>query len=61
METRPLNTIEGLRAELIHRAWQERAAARIGRTNKQRTAAAERAAQALEHLAADIERANVSK
>lgn len=61
MEARPLDTTEGIRAELIHRAWQERAAASIGRTNKQRTAEAEHAARALEHLAAGIERANVSK
>ena len=55
MEKRPLNTPERIHAELLFRAWQERAAARIGRTNKQRTAKAEHAAQALERLARHID------
>ena len=60
MKTRSLNTVEGIHAELLHRAWQERAAASVGRTNKQRTAAAEHAAKALENLAADIAPASLS-
>jgi hypothetical protein len=55
MELRPLNTPEGICAELLYLAWQERAAARVERTNKQRTAEAEHAAQAMECLAADID------
>ena len=42
--------------ELRHRAWQERASARIGRTSKQRTAEHEHAAIALENYANDLER-----
>ena len=45
---------EGIVEELHLRAWQERASASIGRTNKQRTAEAEHAAHALESLAADL-------
>ena len=47
-------TRESVIAELRHRAWQERAAASV-RPSKPRTAAAERAAIALENLANDIE------
>ncbi|MGB9407634.1 MAG: hypothetical protein WCA89_08860 [Terracidiphilus sp.] len=56
MENRGLSTVEGIHAELIYRAGQEWAAASIGRTSKQRTAEAERAACALESLAAAVER-----
>jgi hypothetical protein len=42
--------------ELEHRAWQSRAAASVGRTNKHRTSAAERAAQELENFANDLKR-----
>ena len=41
--------------ELRHRAWQERAAASIGRTNKQKTAEAENAARQLEIFADHLE------
>ena len=41
---------EAVVEELRLRAWQERAAAGIGRTNKEKTARAEHAAQALENL-----------
>ena len=61
MEKRPLNTVEGICAELLHRAWQERAAASIGRTNKHRTAEAEHAARAMECLAAHIEQATTKE
>lgn len=56
---REATTVEEMRAamieELRHRAWQERAAASIGRTNKQRTAEAECAAKQLEILANHLE------
>ena len=61
METRLLHTVEGILAELLHRAWQERAAASIGKTSKQRTAKAEHTAQAMEHLAAYIKRAKAKQ
>jgi hypothetical protein len=53
-------TLEEFRAEIVtelrHRAWQERASARIGRTKKSTIAEHEHAAVAHENLACDVER-----
>lgn len=46
---------EKIIAELRHRAWQERASARIGHHSKRTIAAHEHAATALENLANDLE------
>lgn len=54
---RNLTTVQGIHEELLHRAWQVRAAASIGRTSKQRTESSEYAARELENVAEDIARA----
>lgn len=55
MKEHEMIKISNVVRELHHRAWQSRAAARIDRTSKTRTAEAEKAARELENLANDME------
>lgn len=54
-----MNT-KGIVTELRHRAWQERASAKI-KPSKAKTAEHEHAAIALEHLADDLENGKITR